>query len=172
MNGYKPFKVFYFKADYLNDTLVQKTMERASCQRTICSMAAGIGRGRAGSRAGIQETAEEAASSVRFSMSQVGDEVIEKGTGGVAKGTGKKTIENGKDYSTRIDNQVEEIEKMPLPSSISTTFKDANYRTVIIKEDIAVYRAFVGHADAGGTFATTSPVVNRIQTKIRGTMKP
>jgi hypothetical protein len=86
LNGYKPFKVFYFKADYLNDTLVQKTMERASCQRTICSMAAGIGRGRAGSRAGIQETAEEAASSVRFSMSQVGDEVIEKGTGGVAKG--------------------------------------------------------------------------------------
>ncbi|WP_339212347.1 hypothetical protein [Aeribacillus sp. FSL K6-3256] len=82
------------------------------------------------------------------------------------KGTGKKTVEKGKDYSTRIDNQVEEIEKMPLPSSIATTFKDSNYRTVITKENVTVYRVFGGHADAGGTFATTSPAVNRIQTKI------
>jgi hypothetical protein len=35
------------------------------------------------SRAGIQETAEETTSFVRFSMSQVGDGVIENGTGGV-----------------------------------------------------------------------------------------
>uniref|UniRef100_A0A7U3YGC7 Bacterial EndoU nuclease domain-containing protein n=1 Tax=Geobacillus sp. (strain Y4.1MC1) TaxID=581103 RepID=A0A7U3YGC7_GEOS0 len=41
------------------------------------------------SRAGIQETAEEVTSSVRFSMSHAGDGVIGKGTGGVAKGTGK-----------------------------------------------------------------------------------
>ncbi|BDG36369.1 pre-toxin TG domain-containing protein [Saccharococcus caldoxylosilyticus] len=40
------------------------------------------------SRAGIQETAEEVTSSVRFSMSQAGDGVIGKGTSGVAKGTG------------------------------------------------------------------------------------
>ncbi|SFA47593.1 Pre-toxin TG [Parageobacillus thermantarcticus] len=39
------------------------------------------------SRAGIQETAEEVTSSIRFSMSQAGDGVIGKGTGGVAKGT-------------------------------------------------------------------------------------
>ncbi|RDE34706.1 hypothetical protein DV713_11750 [Parageobacillus thermoglucosidasius] len=41
------------------------------------------------SRAGIQETAEEVTSSVRFSMSHAGDGVIGKGTGGVAKGTNK-----------------------------------------------------------------------------------
>jgi Bacterial CdiA-CT RNAse A domain/Pre-toxin TG len=41
------------------------------------------------SRAGIQETAEESASSIRFSMSQAGDGVIGKGKGGVAhKDTG------------------------------------------------------------------------------------
>ncbi|WP_242513852.1 hypothetical protein [Aeribacillus pallidus] len=93
---------------------------------------------------------------------KAGNDGIELST----KGTGKKTVEKGKDYLTRIDNQVEEIEKMPLPSSIATTFKDSNYRTVITKENVTVYRVFGGHADAGGTFATTSPAVNRIQTKI------
>ncbi len=43
MNGYKPFKVFYFKADYLNDTLVQEAMRRPSRQRSVCPMAAGLG---------------------------------------------------------------------------------------------------------------------------------
>jgi hypothetical protein len=46
------------------------------------------------SRTGIQETAEEVTSSVRFSMSQAGDGVIGKGTGGVAKGTGKTGADN------------------------------------------------------------------------------
>ncbi|WP_339194794.1 hypothetical protein NSU02_06305 [Aeribacillus sp. FSL W8-0870] len=99
---------------------------------------------------------------VNLGGSKAGNDGVELGT----KGTGKKTVEKGKDYSTRIDNQVEEIEKMPLPSSIATTFKDSNYRTVITKENVTVYRVFGGHADAGGTFATTSPAVNRIQTKI------
>ena len=84
----------------------------------------------------------------------------------VGKGTGKNVIKNVKFYSTRIDNQVEKIEKMPLPHSIAATFKDSNYRTVITKENITVYRTFGGHADAGGTFATTSHAVNRIHTKI------
>jgi Pre-toxin TG/ribonuclease len=46
------------------------------------------------SRTGIQETVEETTSSVRFSMSQAGDGVIGKGTGGVAKGTGKTGADN------------------------------------------------------------------------------
>ncbi|MCY8808053.1 T7SS effector LXG polymorphic toxin [Bacillus atrophaeus] len=80
-----------------------------------------------------------------------------------SKGTGKKF---SKDYSTRIDNKVKEVEKVPLPASLASTFKDSQYRTVITKENIKVYRAFGGYADAGGTFVTTIPARNKIQTKI------
>lgn len=45
------------------------------------------------------------------------------------------------DFLTRIDNQVDEIEKIPLPSNLVSTFKDSNYRTVITKEPVIVYRA-------------------------------
>ncbi|GCD83033.1 hypothetical protein PTHTG4_20960 [Parageobacillus thermoglucosidasius] len=117
---------------------------------------AGIG---PASRAWMSKAKEGVKETAINMIGKTGDEVV-------GKGTGKKTVEKGKDYSTRIDNQVEGIEKMPLPSSIATTFKDSNYRTVITKENITVYRVFGGHADAGGTFATTSPAVNRIQTKI------
>lgn len=69
-------------------------------------------------------------------------------------------------YSTRIDSMVKVVDKAPLPSSIGSTFKNANYRTVITKEKITVYRAFGGNADAGGSFVTTAPASNKIQTKI------
>ncbi|MGG3640581.1 hypothetical protein ABES38_04230 [Bacillus gobiensis] len=82
------------------------------------------------------------------------------------EGTSKTANRIDKEYSTRIDNEVEEIKKVSLPSSIANTFKDSNYRTVITKENITVYRAFGGNADAGGTFVTTSPAANKIQTKI------
>ncbi|MGM0806813.1 MAG: hypothetical protein ACQET8_18870 [Bacillota bacterium] len=39
---------------------------------------------------------------------------------------------------------VKVVDKAPLPSSIGSTFKNSNYRTVITKEKITVYRAFGG----------------------------
>lgn len=46
------------------------------------------------------------------------------------------------------------------------------YRTVVTNEDIIVYRVFGGDADAGGTYATTMPALNRIQAKIDNALLP
>ncbi|WP_156936151.1 pre-toxin TG domain-containing protein [Anoxybacteroides tepidamans] len=121
------------------------------------------------SRVWMNEARNEVKDATLHMMKKIEGEAIDsipKSSNSSIKDTGKNAIKNVKFYSTRIDNQVEEIEKMPLPQTIAATFKDSNYRTVITKENITVYRAFGGHADAGGTFATTSPAVNRIHTKI------
>ncbi|KXZ23304.1 transposase [Bacillus nakamurai] len=93
--------------------------------------------------------------------------LVEKGVSGETKDISKKTVKKIKsEYSTRIDDSVVEIEKAFLPNSISSTFKHSHYRTVSAKEEITFYRAFGGQADAGGTFVTTIPAANRIQSKI------
>jgi hypothetical protein len=76
------------------------------------------------SRVGIQETAEESASSVRFSISQAGDGVIGKGTGGVAKGTRKNTKVNYGDHYTKVDGK-----KTLKPDIEYTTNEGYRYKT-------------------------------------------
>ncbi|MGG2091935.1 pre-toxin TG domain-containing protein [Bacillus sp. S13(2024)] len=75
-------------------------------------------------------------------------------------------LRNATKYSTRIENKIIDIEKQNIPGSLASTFKDSNYRTVKTTEDVTFYRAFGGHADAGGTFVTTAPASNKIQAKI------
>ena len=75
-------------------------------------------------------------------------------------------------YSTLIDNKVKEIEKSYLPNTLSKTFTDSNYRTVITEEKIMVYRTFGGRADAGGSFVTTIAAESRMQAKIDTALLP
>jgi len=75
-------------------------------------------------------------------------------------------------YSTKIDNKVRVIDKQELPSWLGKTFKDGNYRTVVTNEEIIVYRSFGHNAEAGGAFATSSPALNRVQTKIDSAILP
>ena len=75
-------------------------------------------------------------------------------------------------YSTLIDGKVKEIEKSYLPNTLSKTFTDSNYRTVITEEKIVVYRTFGGRADAGGSFVTTVSAESRIQAKIDTALLP
>jgi hypothetical protein len=125
------------------------------------------------SRTGIQETAEEVTSSVRFSMSQAGDGVIGKGTGGVAKGTGEVVVPKvDPRYATAIDNKVTIKEQVELPTWLKETFKDGHYRTVVTNEEITVYRTFGGKARENGAFATTVPAANRIKSKIDSALLP
>lgn len=85
-------------------------------------------------------------------------------------------MEGGSDsfgvYSTKIDNKVTVIDKQELPGWLGKTFKDGNYRTVVTNEEIVVYRSFGYNAEAGGAFATSSPALNRIQTKIDSAILP
>ena len=64
------------------------------------------------------------------------------------------------------------VEKQELPSWLIDTYKDGVYRTVVTNEDITVYRSFGYNAEAGGAFATSSPDVNRIQTKVDSAILP
>ena len=75
-------------------------------------------------------------------------------------------------YSTKIDSKVTVVEKQELPSWLIDTYKDGVYRTVVTNEDITVYRSFGYNAEAGGAFATSSPAVNRIQTKVDSAILP
>ena len=83
--------------------------------------------------------------------------------------SGKKTFGN---YSTKIDSKVTVVEKQELPSWLIDTYKEGVYRTVVTNEDITVYRSFGYNAEAGGAFATSSPAVNRIQTKVDSAILP
>ncbi len=69
-------------------------------------------------------------------------------------------------------NKVRVIDKQELPSWLGKTFKDGNYRTVVTNEEIIVYRSFGHNAEAGGAFATSSPALNRVQTKIDSAILP
>ena len=55
---------------------------------------------------------------------------------------------------------------------MEVTFKNGQYWTVKTDEDIVVYRLFGNNAEAGGAFATTSPAINRIQSKIDSAILP
>lgn len=87
-----------------------------------------------------------------------------------------KNVESGSNtfgnYSTKIDSKVTVVEKQELPSWLIDTYKDGVYRTVVTNEDITVYRSFGYNAEAGGAFATSSPAVNRIQTKVDSAILP
>ncbi|WP_167630620.1 T7SS effector LXG polymorphic toxin [Listeria valentina] len=80
--------------------------------------------------------------------------------------------DNASKYSTKIDSKVTELEKETLPSQISKSFTDSYYRTVETTEEVTVYRAFGGYADAGGGFTTTSPAQSRINAKIDAALLP
>lgn len=64
------------------------------------------------------------------------------------------------------------VEKQELPSWLIDTYKDGVYRTVVANEDITVYRSFGYNAEAGGTFTTSSPALNRVQTKVDSAILP
>ena len=98
-----------------------------------------------------------------WDLRNVGD-LLESGSKG---GSGSFGI-----YSTKIDNKVRVIDKQELPSWLGKTFKDGNYRTVVTNEEIIVYRSFGHNAEAGGAFATRSPALNRVQTKIDSAILP
>jgi RHS repeat-associated protein len=75
-------------------------------------------------------------------------------------------------YSTAIDDNVTVIDKQVLPEWIKDTFTDGEYSTVVTNEDITLYRVYGGRAEATGSFVTTQPAVNRIQTKIDSALLP
>ncbi|KXH78558.1 ribonuclease YeeF family protein [Sporosarcina sp. HYO08] len=87
-----------------------------------------------------------------------------------AKGTGK--VENFGKYSTKIDDKVKVIEKVDLPNWISESFTDGNYRTVMTKENVTLYRTYGGGAKIDGSFVSTSPAGNRINAKISTALVP
>ncbi|WP_240321461.1 T7SS effector LXG polymorphic toxin [Streptococcus intermedius] len=85
----------------------------------------------------------------------------------------KVTVKNDfGNYSTKIDNHVNVIEKTELPKWVADSFLDNEYRTVLTKENIIVYRTFGGSADAGGTFVTTNKATSRIDAKIDTALLP
>ena len=69
--------------------------------------------------------------------------------------------EKSGDYSTKIDGKVEELEKEPLPDSIAKSFKDGEYRTVVTKEPITLYRVYGGDATMEGSYCTTEPCTDK-----------
>ena len=69
------------------------------------------------------------------------------------------------DYSTKIDDKVEEVEKEKLPDSIASSFKGGEYRTVVTTEPVTLYRVYGGNAEQGGTYCSTEPCVSKEQTK-------
>ena len=66
---------------------------------------------------------------------------------------------------TIIDDKVVEIEKQKLPNFIADSFADGEYRTVVSTEPITLYRTFGGQADAGGSYATTTPSSSESETR-------
>lgn len=110
-----------------------------------------------GAAKGVENLAEDVISESGVNIRGAGDE------------SGSNTFGN---YSTKIDSKVTVVEKQELPSWLIDTYKDGVYRTVVTNEDITVYRSFGYNAEAGGAFATSSPAVNRIQTKVDSAILP
>lgn len=73
--------------------------------------------------------------------------------------------EKAGDYSTKIDDKVEEVEKEPLPDSIAKSFKDGEYRTVVTTEPITLYRVYGGRSTVEGSYCTTEPCVDKDKTR-------
>ncbi|EBF5144511.1 TPA_asm: hypothetical protein GYO66_01810 [Listeria monocytogenes] len=84
----------------------------------------------------------------------------------------KKSSEDSGKYSTKIDSKVVESETANLPKGITETFTDGYYRTVETLEDVKVYRTYGGKANQSGSYATTSPAITRIDTKIDTALLP
>ncbi len=124
-------------------------------------------------------------------IKEIPDGVQASGAGNIAGAvealnTGKVTevdLPNGKEggesglnsfgeYSTKIDSKVTVVEKQELPDWLIDTYKNGNYRTVVTNEEITVYRSFGYNAEAGGAFATSSPALSRIQTKVDSAILP
>src|SRR5699024_2385229 len=103
------------------------------------------------------------AASVRRKGKKDGDTLKSKDTG--------NSINFGK-YSTSIDNKVKVIGKVDLPDWIRDSFTNGNYKTVITEENIIFYRTYGGGAKANGSFVTTSPAGNRINSKINTALVP
>ena len=110
-----------------------------------------------GAAKGVENLAEDVISESGVNIRGAGDE------------SGSNTFGN---YSTKIDSKVTVVEKQELPSWLIDTYKDGVYRTVVTNEDITVYRSFGYNAEAGGAFATSSPAVNRIKTKVDSAILP
>ena len=108
----------------------------------------------------VRNTTEDSVEDVGKSAAEDAGKVVESGS---------NTFGN---YSTKIDSKVTVVEKQELPSWLIDTYKDGVYRTVVTNEDITVYRSFGYNAEAGGAFATSSPAVNRIQTKVDSAILP
>ena len=108
----------------------------------------------------VRNTTEDSVEDVGKSAAEDAGKVVERGS---------NTFGN---YSTKIDSKVTVVEKQELPSWLIDTYKDGVYRTVVTNEDITVYRSFGYNAEAGGAFATSSPAVNRIQTKVDSAILP
>ena len=108
----------------------------------------------------VRKTTEDSLEDVGRSAAEDAGKVVESGS---------NTFGN---YSTKIDSKVTVVEKQELPSWLIDTYKDGVYRTVVTNEDITVYRSFGYNAEAGGAFATSSPAVNRIQTKVDSAILP
>ena len=108
----------------------------------------------------VRKTTEDSVEDVGKSAAEDAGKVVESGS---------NTFGN---YSTKIDSKVTVVEKQELPSWLIDTYKDGVYRTVVTNEDITVYRSFGYNAEAGGAFATSSPAVNRIQTKVDSAILP
>ena len=64
-------------------------------------------------------------------------------------------------YATSIDDLVTETSKVDLPGSISSTFTDGVYRTVVTNSKITLYRSFGDEAYLKGGFATTKAGATR-----------
>jgi hypothetical protein len=89
-----------------------------------------------------------------------------------AEGSSQVTTVVSPKMGTLIDGKVNVIKKEVLPSGIRKSFQDGIYTTVETNEDIVVYRTFGGKADAGGGFATTQGVANRMQAKVDAALLP
>ena len=112
----------------------------------------------------IVENEKKAIDSIKFNKIDEGKAV------GNIEGVGE--AKDYEKYSTLIDSKVKEVEKAYLPNTLSKTFTDSNYRTVITEDKIIVYRTFGGRADAGGSFVTTISAESRIQAKIDTALLP
>lgn len=110
-----------------------------------------------GAAKGVENLAEDVISESGVNIRGAGDE------------SGSNTFGN---YSTKIDSKVTVVEKQELPSWLIDTYKDGVYRTVVTNEDITVYRSFGYNAEAGGAFTTSSPALNRVQTKVDSAILP
>ena len=71
-----------------------------------------------------------------------------------------------------LQNKYKEIDKQNLPGWIKDSFKNGEYKTVVTTEDITLYRVFGGYAKIDGSFVSSSPALNRIQSKIDSALLP